>query len=64
MSSIKERAAEIRQQAETLNKDVYAPEKAEGKNPEFRMDLQSKSPKLTTLDEAIRRSGLRDGMTI
>ena len=64
MSSIKERAAEIRQQAATLHKDVYAPEKAEGKNPEFRMNLQRQSPKLVTLEEAIRRSGLRDGMTV
>lgn len=28
------------------------------------MELQQKSPKLVTLEEAIRRSGLRDGMTI
>ena len=28
------------------------------------MELQRKSPKLVTLEEAIRRSGLRDGMTI
>lgn len=64
MSTIKERAAEISQQAANLHKDVYAPEKAEGKNPEFRMDLQRQSPKLVTLEEAIRRTGLRDGMTV
>ena len=31
---------------------------------EARLELQKKSPKLATLEEAIRRSGLTDGMTI
>jgi len=64
MSTLKQRAAMIERQAALLDKKIYAPEKAEGKNTAFRMELQRESQKLVTLEEAIRRSGLKDGMTI
>ena len=64
MSTLKERQALIGQMAQAMGKSVY--NDAEGKHKDVtpRLELQSKSPKLVTLEEAIRRSGLRDGMTI
>ncbi len=63
MSSISQRAPLAEKAAEQLNKTVSHPETSV-KNPTPRMELQKASPKLVTLDEAIRRSGLKDGMTI
>ncbi len=63
MSSIKERAALVEKAAEKMNKGVSHPENLV-KNAASRMELQKESPKLATLEEAIRRSGLKDGMTI
>ncbi len=63
MSSISQRAPLAEKAAEQLNKTVSHPETSV-KNPTPRMELQNASPKLVTLDEAIRRSGLKDGMTI
>lgn len=63
MNTIKERAALIEQAAEKMNKAVSHPESL-SKVVEPRGELQQQSPKLVTLEEAIKRSGLRDGMTI
>lgn len=51
------------QAARRLGKAVYTDE-GRAKDTTPRLALQAQSPKLVALDEAIRRSGLRDGMTI
>ena len=45
-----------------MGKGTYV--EGEPKNGTFRKDLQKESSKIVTLEEAIRRSGLKDGMTI
>lgn len=62
MSTLKEREALVAKEAEKMGKPIYTDnvEKVTGQ----RLPLQKESPKLTTLEEAIRRSGLKDGMTI
>jgi citrate lyase subunit alpha/citrate CoA-transferase len=62
MSTLKERAALVAEQADKMNKPAYTDDIK--KNGAFRADLQKESPKLVTLEEAIRRTGLKDGMTI
>ena len=62
MSSIKEREAQVRAAAAKMGKGTYV--EGEPKNGTFRKDLQKESSKIVTLEEAIRRSGLKDGMTI
>ena len=62
MSSIKEREAQVRAAAANMGKGTYV--EGEPKNGTFRKDLQKESSKIVTLEEAIRRSGLKDGMTI
>ena len=64
MSTLKERLVIAQQVAEAMGKSIYDNVEHEFKEVTPRMDLQQKSPKLVTLEEAIRRSGLRDGMTI
>ena len=64
MSTLKERLAIASQVAEAMGKKVYNDVEHDLKEVAPRMELQQKSPKLVTLEEAIRRSGLRDGMTI
>ena len=64
MSTLKERLVIAQQVAEAMGKSIYKNVEHEFKEVTPRMDLQQKSPKLVTLEEAIRRSGLRDGMTI
>ena len=64
MSTLKERQALIGQMAQAMGKSVYNDAEGKQKDVTPRLELQSKSPKLVTLEEAIRRSGLRDGMTI
>ena len=64
MSTLKERLAIASQVAEAMGKKVYNDVEHDLKEVTPRMELQQKSPKLVTLEEAIRRSGLRDGMTI
>ena len=64
MSTLKERLVIAQQVAEAMGKNIYNNVEHEFKEVTPRMDLQQKSPKLVTLEEAIRRSGLRDGMTI
>ena len=62
MSSIKEREAQVRAAAAKMGKGTYV--EGEPKNGTFRKDLQKESSKIVTLEEAIRRSGLKDGVTI
>lgn len=62
MSTLKERENLIAAEAQKMNKPVFSGNL--DKNGTFRADLQKESPKLVTLEEAIRRSGLKDGMTI
>lgn len=62
MSSIKERASLVAEEARRLDKPTYT-EKYEKKTSQ-RLPMQAESPKLVSLEEAIRRSGLKDGMTI
>ena len=63
MSTLKDRAAAISAQAGKMGKTVYQ-ETQEAKNGMFRRDYQKENGKVVTLEEAIRRSGLKDGMTI
>ena len=62
MSTLKEREALAADQASKMGKPAYAG--TPGKQTAPRMEMQKESPKLTNLEEAIRRSGLKDGMTI
>ncbi len=62
MSSIKERTALVQAEAAKMGKGVYKDDFK--KNTEFRLDFQKESSKVVTLEEAIRKSGLKDGMTI
>lgn len=63
MNTYKDRQEAIAQHAAAMHKNVYDDTKV-SKNPTERQELQKVSPKLATLEEAIRRSGLKDGMTI
>ena len=64
MNSLKDRAADITAEAHKLHKPVWNPTQGTPKNTTPRAELQAQSSKLTSLEEAIRQSGLRDGMTI
>ena len=64
MNSLKDRAADIAAEAHKLHKPVWNPTQGTPKNTTPRAELQAQSSKLTSLEEAIRQSGLRDGMTI
>lgn len=62
MSTLKDRKQDIEAQAAKMQKGVY-----DGNIDKITMprgELQKESPKLVSLEEAIRRSGLKDGMTI
>ncbi|MDE6098594.1 MAG: citrate lyase subunit alpha [Muribaculaceae bacterium] len=63
MNSYNDRKSQIEAQAIRLGKTVYNDSKAV-KNPTPRLELQKESSKLATLEDAIRKSGLSDGMTI
>lgn len=63
MNSYKDRKDNITAQAQKLGKSVFDDTNVV-KNPTPRRDLQQESPKMATLEEAIKRSGLKDGMTI
>ena len=63
-STLKQRAAQVKEQAQRLCKPVYDAAAEATKKTTRRTELQKESPKLVSLDEAIRRSGLADGMTI
>lgn len=62
MSTLKERTQDIAAQAAKMQKPVFDGNLTKNATP--KAELQKKSPKLVTLEEAIRRSGLKDGMTI
>ena len=62
MSNIRERAALVDKVAAAMGKKVYSGETP--KNTTFRKDLQKVQSKVVTLEDAIRLSGLKDGMTI
>lgn len=62
MNTLKDRAADIAKSAQQLDKTVYTNEFK--KNTLCGHDRQPASPKLATLEEAIKGSGLKDGMTI
>ena len=63
MNSIKDRAAQIAEAAKQMNKAVYNDANVK-KDLTPRHELQRKSSKVVTLEEAIKKSGLKDGMTI
>lgn len=63
MNTLKERQSLIERAAKSIDKSVYN-NNVECKNTTPRIELQAKSPKLVTLEDAIRLSGLADGMTI
>ena len=62
MSNLEQRQALIGQMAEHLKKDVYQSRERKITTP--RKQYQAQSEKVVTLEEAIRRSGLKDGMTV
>jgi citrate lyase subunit alpha/citrate CoA-transferase len=64
MNSINDRAELIQQQAARLGKKVYNDGVVAAKETAPKMEMQKSCCKLVTLEEAIRRSGLQDGMTI
>ena len=63
MNSIKDRAAQINEAAKKMGKEVYK----DGMTTKIvtpRSEYQKESSKVVTLEEAIRKIGLKDGMTI
>ena len=62
MSNTRERAALVDKVAAAMGKKVYSGETP--KNTTFRKDIQKVQSKVVTLEDAIRLSGLKDGMTI
>lgn len=62
MNTYKDRESLIAEMAERFSKHIY--KGGERKITEPRKENQAKSEKVVSLDEAIRRCGLRDGMTI
>ena len=63
MNSIKNRAALIAEAAKKMNKEVYNDSQVK-KIITPRHELQRQSSKVVSLEEAIKKSGLKDGMTI
>ncbi len=63
MSTLKDRAAQIAAAAAGMNKQVFSDSVAV-KDITPRRELQAHSSKLATLEQAIKASGLQDGMTI
>ena len=62
MSSLKERMALIEAQAARMGKETYHQTGRKATTP--RMQYQQECSKVVTLEQAITRSGLKDGMTI
>lgn len=62
MNDLRQREALVWQMADAMGKQAYVSD--EHKEPMPNIERQQNSPKLVTLEEAIRRSGLKDGMTI
>ena len=63
MSTLVERQGLIAAAAAKLGKEVYASNEP-NKNPTPRKELQVDNGKVTTLENAIKLTGLKDGMTI
>ena len=63
MNTLKERADLVAEEAKKLNKGVYN-DADSSKIITARRELQAESCKLATLEDAIKKSGLKDGMTI
>lgn len=63
MNTYKERIQLVENEAKALGKKVYDDANHQ-KDPDANALRQEKSPKLATLEEAICKSGLKDGMTI
>ena len=63
MNTLKDRQKDIAAMAGKVGKPVYDPANY-AKDPTERQLAQQKSPKLASLEEAITRSGLKNGMTI
>lgn len=64
MNTLNDRKTLVSQVAEAMGKRVYNDGAENHKETAPRLELQHESPKLVSLKDAIRRSGLRDGMTI
>lgn len=64
MNTLKDRAAAIAAAAKMLHTNVYDRATETAKDTTPRKELQTASPKLVSLEEAIRRTGLKNGMTI
>ena len=62
MNSIKDRAAQIQAAAARMGKETF--KGTADKNTMARTELTAQGAKVVTLEEAIRKSGLQDGMTI
>ena len=62
MNSIKDRAALISEAAARMGKETF--KGTADKNTMARTELTQQGAKVTTLEDAIRKSGLQDGMTI
>lgn len=62
MKATENRTRLIQEQAGKMGKDTY--KGATAKATEARTDMQRNSPKVKSLEEAIRATGLKDGMTI
>ena len=62
MNSIKDRAAQIQAAAARMGKETF--KGTADKKTMARTELTAQGAKVTTLEEAIRKSGLQDGMTI
>lgn len=63
MNTYKERQNLVAREAQAMDKKIYC-DASRQKDPDANELRQNKSPKLATLEEAIRKTGLRDGMTI
>ncbi len=64
MNTLNDRKTLVSQVAEAMGKRVYNDGAENHKETAPRLELQHESPKLVSLEDVIRRSGLRDGMTI
>ena len=62
MNSIKDRADLIAAAAKKMGKEVFSNGFVKDSTPRF--ELQKQAGKVVTLEEAIKKSGLKDGMTI
>lgn len=64
MNNIKQRQAMIEAAAAKMGKNVYDDSSTSAKAVTPRMEYQKECSKVVSLEEAIRKSGLKDGMTV